>query len=363
MTLTNFTNSYVISSRTSVSATSYADITPLPSGQLWWLSAANPAGSSSNPTATDFDPASGVTASSTPPADFLAALKADLAIAAGNGFPQLTVVIHGLSTLFDTAIAQTAGLIDGFRSSPSVYGGLLMVFDWPSYDAFDSMDKYSPTPWTFPVPAVAGTIRGNIACTVPAFTNFMTFLQGLSSQYKINFICHSEGNYMMNLGINAQPASAKGFLNQVLMAAADINNGAFQPNTGQGLCVANQSQQVTIYYSSGDDLLPLSEGLTNHHNPTYPARLGFEGPASLAEMPQNLVAVDCATVVNETVLEQYQGISSDSHSLYYYVPQIHQDWSQTLMGADASSVVNRTGDGNFLAMNYVAPATISQGTS
>jgi esterase/lipase superfamily enzyme len=367
-TLTNFTNSYIITNRTSPLATSYGSITPItsPAGGMWWYTATNPPGVSYNPEATDYAVPAGVTPTTAPPTAFTSALEADLAIAKANGCPQITVLIHGLGNLFTYVVTELATLGNGFQANPSPYAGLVIAFDWPSYDGLDGAAHYAASSYAFPAPAVAGTIRGNIACSVAAFTNLMTMLAGYAEQgFKINFICHSEGNYMMMLGMAAQPTTGA-FVNQVLLVAADINTGALQTPAsgaiGQGLPIASLSKQVTVYFSSGDDVLPGSEGMfPAHHNPSYPGRLGLEGPSAIAtgELPSNVVMMDCAAVINDQVSSKLSP-SQLSHSSYFYLPQVLTDWSQTLNGVAAENVANRTGKNDLnssaFAMSYVPSA-------
>jgi esterase/lipase superfamily enzyme len=78
------------------------------------------------------------------------------------------------------------------------YYGLVISFDWPSYGELDSSIYYSSSPYSFPPTKTFGTVRDNINGTVGAFGNLITMLQQIQSglEVQINFICHSEGNYM-----------------------------------------------------------------------------------------------------------------------------------------------------------------------
>jgi hypothetical protein len=78
------------------------------------------------------------------------------------------------------------------------------------------------------------------------------------------------------------------------------------------------------------------------------------------ELPSNVIAVDCATVINDQVTGKINP-NLHSHSSYFYIEQVLQDWSQTLNGVAAGKVVNRTGEVNAFAMNYVASADLRTG--
>jgi hypothetical protein len=64
-------------------------------------------------------------------------LESDLQIAIVDGFPQLTVVIHGLANLFSTSVSELASVGGGLQQYAQYYG-LVIFFDWPSYDTIDS---------------------------------------------------------------------------------------------------------------------------------------------------------------------------------------------------------------------------------
>jgi hypothetical protein len=140
-------------------------------------------------------------------------------------------------------------------------------------------------------------------------------------------------------------------LNQVLLVAADINNGVLQqvgarPDTGQGLPVSNLSNRVTIYYSKHDDVLLYSQIFFRaYHNPSYPDRLGLGGPYSYNAdaLPANTWGIDCAAVISDTVIKNVPQLppGTSSHSAYFYIPQVLTDWVATLTGTAAADVANR----------------------
>ncbi len=143
-------------------------------------------------------------------------------------------------------------------------------------------------------------------------------------------------------------------MSQVLLAAADINNGAFQRSgalayTGQGLPISDLSNRLTIYYSEGDDVLPYSQSLwKDYHNPSYPDRLGLGGPYSYntGALPANTWGVDCSKVISDSVIPSIPQVplGTSSHSAYFYIPQVLMDWAATLTGTDGGRVANRVLD-------------------
>lgn len=360
--MNSFKNSYVITNRQQPCYSYYANILPEPNGLLWFYMASG----QYEADACNYEPAA-ATPSDVPPSNFLAALEADLKIAISNGCPQLTVIIHGLGNLFTDSVQEMTVVGTGLQQYAN-YGGLVISFDWPSYDELDSGTYYGPGSWAFPPAATPGTIRGNIGASTSAFTNLMNMLQSIKADLpsiQVNFICHSEGNYIMMVGMFAQP-NTKPIINQTLLVAADVNNGALQktnnpPNAGEALPIANLSDRVTVYFSSGDDVLPYSEDwpVYYNHNPNYLKRLGLEGPYSFPDLAANAWGVDCSNVINDTTIKQIPQVpkGNDSHSAYFYIPQVLQDWAQTLNGTAANQVVNRqkTSNPNDFTMTFIPP--------
>jgi esterase/lipase superfamily enzyme len=366
--LPTFQNSYLITARSQPCYSYSANIVPLPNGNLWFYSA--PAMYDAD--ACDYKPAG--PAAAAPPSSFLTNLTSDLERAIQAGFPQLTVVVHGLGNLFTDSVAEMSTVGSGLQQWGN-YGGLVISFDWPSYDMLDSATYYASLPYCFPPKKTSGTIRDNINGTVPGFANLITMLQGIRSRYpevQVNFICHSEGNYMMMLAMSEQLQSQSPLVSQTLLVAADINNGALQsagslPDTGQGMAISKLSDRVAVYYSSGDDVLPHSEyWFSPYHDPSYSQRLGLEGPysydTSSTPLASNTYGVDCSAVINDTVIKKIPQVppGTSSHASYFYVPQVLLDWAQTLIGTAPGQVVNREAnakakDGQGYIMQFVSP--------
>jgi esterase/lipase superfamily enzyme len=368
MTSQGFVNSYILTTRSQPAATTKAQTFPLPNGALWWYTAPH----QYDAEVMAYTPV-GLQPSATPPQSFLAMLESDLHIAIANGFPQLTVVIHGLANRFGDSIAELAGLGGGLRQYAQYYG-LVISFDWPSYDKIESFLplNYAPLPYRFPPSTTSGTIRGNINGSVQAFGTLIAMLRSLQLKLGItlNIVCHSEGNYMMMLGMQAQPGAQLPILSQVLLAAANINNDALLPSsssppyTGQGAPIAALSNQVTVYYSSHDDVLPWSKDfLKIFHNPSYHDRLGLEGPSSYANLVPRTCGVDCSAVISNAVIKQIPQVppGTSAHSAYFYIPQVLQDWAQTLQGTAPANVINRApiaGTNNAFTMRFSPPPTL-----
>ena len=363
----SFANSYILTTRNQPAATTKSQTFPLPNGALWWHTAPN----QYDPEVTAYTPV-GSQPGASPPQSFLTMIQSDLQIAIANGFPQLTVVVHGLANLFGDSVSELAALGGGLQQYAQYYG-LVISLDWPSYDEIESFfpSNYAPLPYRFPPSTASGTVRGNVNGSVQAFGTLIAMLRSIQQRLgvAINIICHSEGNYMMMLGMQAQPNAQLPILNQVLLAAANINNGALlpasnaPPYTGQGAPIVALSNQVTVYYSAHDDVLPWSKDfLKIFHNPSYNDRLGLEGPSSYADLLPRACGVDCSAVISKSVIGQIPQVPpvTTAHSSYFHIPQVLQDWAQTLQGIAAANVVNRmpvAGTSNAFVMQFVPPPT------
>ena len=89
-------------------------------------------------------------------------------------------------------------------------------------------------------------------------------------------------------------------------------------------------------------------------------RLGLEGPSSYANLLPRAWGIDCSAVISEAVIKQIPQVppGTSAHSAYFHIPQVLQDWAQTLQGTAPANVVNRTpvaGATNAFVMRFVPP--------
>jgi hypothetical protein len=176
---------------------------------------------------------------------------------------------------------------------------------------------------------------------------------------------------MYALSCNSDPAlsqlaGAGRFMDQVLLVAADINNGALEapkgspPVTGQGSWIAQYSKTVTVYWSSADTMLPYSDEWINYHNPSFPLRLGLHGPHSFAmgAILPNAYGLDCSLVANGR--NPYTPWWITVHASYFYIPQILLDMKQTLSDVSPADVVNRVSTGNQSFQMTCVPSPLTR---
>lgn len=344
-----FNNSYIITNRQTPSATSYDNIVPLSGGEMWFYTAPKPYDAEVS------DYASCTTQPQTAaPQNFLDALTADLNLQGAN--PQLTILIHGLGNVFSDAIALLSRAGKGLATYGK-YPGLVIAFDWPSYDEFDSGLDYASSA-DYPPTATSGTIRDNINGTTAAFVNLLamlTELQGKIPTLDVNVLCHSEGNYMFMLGNYVAATQQQSFnFAQTLMLAADVNNGVFQTvglndgYTGRGVDISNHSARVTVYYSSNDTVLSGAETTyESYHDEKYYGRLGQAGPVNYltGDLVANAIGLDCSAVVNALATQHIVPPTVTLHSSYFYIPQVLADLAATLNGSASGTIANRESAG------------------
>lgn len=319
-----FAYSYMITNRATPFATTYSDIVPAAPGSLTFFTAAG-AYQTSNPQQSYEEVTQDV---------FLTRLKADLALAASGGKIHLGLYVHGLGNVFTDALTETGDFGCALATSGS-WPGLLIGFSWPSYDVEDSVLYATKTPPPPPLmPQTSGSVRDNILGSRQSFDALVQLLESqvvATSQtpVELSFLTHSEGNYMLMVGLSAlsKPASVA----KCLMLAADISAVSLQSGE-QGQAITEMCGQVTVYYSGADETLNASNyEFFQYHRQDYPTRLGVIGPYYGFPAPKalnaNVVGLDCSAV---TVFPAVSSIYY-VHGSYLYVPALVLDETQTML--------------------------------
>jgi esterase/lipase superfamily enzyme len=321
----SFAYSYMITNRKTPFATTESDIVPAAPGALAFFTAAG-AYQTSNPQQSFEEVTQDV---------FLTRLKADLALAASAGKLHLGLYVHGLGNVFTDALTEVGDFGCALATSGS-WPGLLIGFSWPSYDAFYSALLYAtktppPPPLT---PQTSGSIRDNILGSRQSFDALVQLLESqvvATSQtpVELSFLTHSEGNYMLMVGLDALSKPAT--VDKCLMLAADVSAVSLQSGE-QGQAIADTCGQVTVYYSGADETLNSSNyEFFQWHRQDYPTRLGVIGPYYGFPAPKalnaNVVGLDCSAV---TVFPAVFSII-DVHSSYLSVPALVLDEAQTML--------------------------------
>jgi len=275
--------------------------------------------------------------STTNASNFLSSLQTDLQNTVdSNGNANLAVYIHGLGNTFDDAITESAA----FGSALGItggFGGLLIAFDWPSYGTAVSAlaSYYATTQINWPVVNTSGTIRDNINGSIDSFVTVIQSLLAIRINNKplnLTLISHSEGNYMLMMGmLGLKAANVTSGINNVIMLAADVSAAIFQP--GQfGNAITDIAGQVSVYYSGADADVNYSDyDFFAFHNQVYPSRLGLIGPyayPSASPIPSSVIGIDCSQVTVDL------GLITNVHGSYRSLPQTLVDMSTTMSSSN-----------------------------
>jgi esterase/lipase superfamily enzyme len=345
----SFSNSYIITNRRDPYTwfpDSTDEVVPLPPGELYF---------STSPYPYDAYPEdySDVTSDSS---DFLAALTSDLSATVDqNGHANLAVYIHGLGNTYNDAVTGTADFGTALANFGN-YNGLLIGFSWPSYsEVVAGLSAYYAT--SHPPAYTSGTIRDNINGSVQSFAAMVQMLLNLGTKTQplnLSLLCHSEGNFMLMMGMQAlQQASFSGSINNAIMMAADISAAMLQQNQ-YGQAISTFCDQVTVYYSGCDDVLGYSDyTFFNFHDQLYPTRLGLIGPYAYppaTPVPANVVGIDCSQVTVNL------GLITNVHSCYISLSQIQADIGSTLMSSSNAGRILYPGSTN----SYYLASSVNQ---
>lgn len=242
-------------------------------------------------------------------------LQADIKNMAGGGAGQALVFIHGFEVTFPTA----EGLFQKFLQhlwAPGGYNGPVILFDWPSDGLFAPAKERATETGTKSFPLLKGVLDDIT-----------------STGAELSIICHSMGNFAMQQGAS-NLAGVKA--SQILLVAAELENNAFNPNTGSktdGGDIMKIGARVTAYFSTHDNVLPLAAKFDG-----YP-ELGLSGPVFTDPFYPSFYAVDCSQVVNEQSSVKYG--SPQIHDAYFYIPQVLTDFVAMMNGISESGAPNR----------------------
>lgn len=356
-----FAHTYMITNRANPSLdTSFkvvndtTTIVPLPPGELSFYTAPG----TYNQEAAAFDAESMQT--------FRSRLLADLRKTANNGVHSISVFIHGLDNAWPNAL-KSVGEFGGNIRKQGYEHGLVIGFSWPSYGSEpgpkgvdkrhiiasinEQLDFYART---YIQTRRQGSIRNNIHGSRESFVAMLQFLFGLKAELgklRVNLIAHSEGNFMTMIGMNhanARPNPLQGQrLDQVVLLAADINNGALEAptrtrvkagHTGDGGSMADLSRFVSAYYSHVDEAVFLADlfgYLRPVHNPIHRSRMGNAGPARPDHLHANVAGVNTTAILNPhhlhfLVARHVLPAPVSVHHSYFAVPQVLADIALTL---------------------------------
>lgn len=277
------------------------------------------------------------------------ALKNDMpneaqALANQEHYPLIIVFIHGYNNNTDAALQAMSTIGSSLVYSSLDEAGqpqtrpahpLMVCFDWPSnHQVWDYLGD-----------------EGDAMQSVPAVMQMLDFLHNwrdpINCRVNVCVIAHSMGNFVLMQGMLAfwkklgRPASLP-YLSEVLMAAADIDSDSLIVG-GAGDGITSLSRRVTVYFTRNDNTLGVSH-LIKHPGA---ARLGRVGPNDVADLPRNVVSVDCTNVIKPVAAPgDFIAINFDRlflvHGSYWNNAEWELDAGDTLLNVDRQLVGTRS---------------------
>lgn len=172
---------------------------------------------------------------------------------AGSENKDAFVFVHGYGLSFEAAVQRTAQLTYdlGFRGAPILY----------SWSSEGSLFGYLID-------------QQRVAATVDDLQNFLTELSQKSGAKTIHLIAHSMGNRaLLTALLRMSAGSEKGIgapFRNVVLAAPDVDRSQFIRDVQQ---LTQPSRHITLYVSSSDQMLLISQRLFHHE-----LRAGEAGP-------------------------------------------------------------------------------------
>src|SRR3954451_1815884 len=205
----------------------------------------------------------------------------------------VTFFVHGFNVSWAASSASYLNLCNLLFSGKNSMG-LCVSFDWPSYG---NVLGY------YPDRAHARACAQDLTFVLSALYDYLLDKQAAAEKNpdnackaKVSMIAHSMGNYLVQKAMVAawtrknQPLLAS-LLNQLIMAAADVDNDLFDegaPDNKDGNAIANLTYRITALYSGRDAVLGMSAGLKHFDT----RRLGLSGLAHDPPLSTTLPATD-----------------------------------------------------------------------
>lgn len=237
------------------------------------------------------------------------------------GSNDILIYVHGFNTSQPDMLRRSALIEAGVKRHG--FRGAFVAYDWPSDG---SLAKYPSD-------------RRDAKKTAPALvTDGIAPLLGLPSRPKIHVIAHSMGAYLVlrafsDFGDSIGPGNAGWSTDQVMFAAADVDQAWMEKGAWGGLVMNERSTRFTNYYSQKDEVLNLSRSFINGR--TRAGRSGL--PAMLH--PKH-VDVYC----NEQYKRDVPGAKRTipySHRWWFDNDGFFKDVAKTIAGDDENTMNTR----------------------
>ena len=285
------------------------------------------------------------------PDDFSAALQADL-----TSGRNLLIFMHGFANSFTDSITRAAFNREWLAASGVAAADCSVVsFSWPSrgivVDPNDIIGGIALGPLTLALKLIgitasplANAYFEDQAAAKASAQDVVSFLDRLRPAItkvrrrggRVFLIAHSMGNWVMENALNRWAAMGlprTTLFDEAISAAADAPFGEGGAGPAWLQALGKLSGRVSLYHSSGDDILRLSQVVNNVQ------RLGRSGPidrTDAALYPKDRCRfVDCANLADTG-----PNLTLDaSHQFYRRIPAIRDDMARVMTGKGAGGRV------------------------
>ena len=233
----------------------------------------------------------------------------------------ILIYVHGFNTPQSEMLRRTNKIEDGVRAHG--FSGAVVAYDWPSDG---SVAKYQSDRNDAKKTATS-LVRDGIAP-----------LLALPSRPKIHLIAHSMGAFLTlralsDFGDSIGPGGTAWSLEQVMFAAADVDQAWMEKGAWGGLILKERSHRFTNYYNGRDEVLNLSGTIVHGRR-----RAGRRG------LPQTLharhVDVYCNEQYKRDVPEPDRSITY-SHRWWFDNDGFYKDLALTIAGQDENAMPTR----------------------
>jgi esterase/lipase superfamily enzyme len=209
--------------------------------------------------------------------------------------------IHGFNCGFQCLLDNLIDLDKLFVKNRSNPIARIVAFSWPSNNMITEYRKDQADAGYAGIALARGYYK--------LIKFFSEFVKNKHCENNIHVLCHSMGNQvferMVKEIINSRIPAAPVF-KQVILAAPDIDNDAFEPSKPL-YHITDFCDRVHIYFHKSDEALKISDKTKNKTN-----RLGLTGPTRPLELRMNVNVVDASDIKDS------QGLSEKLVDHWYY---------------------------------------------
>lgn len=246
--------------------------------------------------------------------DFSRAARGDLSAPGRN----ILVFVHGFDNSFEDAITRAAFNREWMAASGVVGADMAVVaFSWPS------LGELIGLPFLTADYRRDQTLAGQSGLALMSFFEKLRPIlkQARATGARCYLLCHSMGNWALQSAVETWMSHGPGpgeIFDEAILAAADERFDSFDfPSPGRLSGLGALARRVSIYYSTADMVLSLSQAVNGVR------RLGQEGPHTRADPvkfpPDRFRMVDCSG------FRDFEFGLGTSHQYYRRSPGVRKD--------------------------------------